>query len=48
MVHIPPLGAEGDQIDSDRITARQEDGILIINVPRVEPELVNCKTVEIK
>jgi len=40
-------GDDGGEVDADGITAKIEDGILIVTVPRVEKEWEDIKTVEI-
>jgi HSP20 family protein len=48
-VKLPPAGAEEkDEIDGFGITARMEDGILIITVPKVEKEWTEIRKVDIE
>ena len=54
-VMLPPFGggsrdAEGEkeEVDADNITARMEDGILIVVVPKVEKEWTEVKKVDIE
>lgn len=56
-VKLPPRDAEGvtgekekqskDEIDADGITAKMEDGILVVNVPVVEKEWTEIRKVDI-
>lgn len=48
-VKLPPDGSdEKDEVDGDSISARIEDGILIITVPKVEREWTEIKKVDIE
>jgi len=54
-VQLPPFGgvardAEGEkeEVDADHITARMEDGILIVVVPKVEKEWTEVRKVDIE
>jgi HSP20 family protein len=47
-VTLPPAGAEKDEIDGDAITAKMEDGVLIITVPKVEKEWTEIRKVDIE
>lgn len=47
-VTLPPAGAEKDEVDGDAITARMEDGVLIITVPKVEKEWTEIRKVDIE
>lgn len=40
-------GEDGGDVDGDGITAKMEDGVLIVTVPRVEKEWEDIKSVEI-
>lgn len=45
-VKLPPAGEE-DEVDGDAITAKLEDGILMVTVPKVEKEWTEVKKVDI-
>lgn len=53
-VQLPPLGVsreedgEKEEVDADHITARMEDGILVVVVPKVEKEWTEVKKVDIE
>jgi len=52
-IKLPPPGAEQavsskDEVDADGITARMEDGILIVEVPVVEREWTEVRKVDIQ
>lgn len=51
-VRLPPVGATGkaskEQVDSDGIVAKMQDGILIVTVPKVEKDWTEVKRVEIE
>jgi len=48
-VPLPPAGAaEREEIDGFAITARMEDGILIVTVPKVEKEWTEIRKVDIE
>ncbi|KAK0618306.1 hypothetical protein B0T17DRAFT_509852 [Bombardia bombarda] len=49
-VQLPPTGGDDknkDEVDAERITAKMEDGILIVVVPKVEKEWTEVKKVDI-
>lgn len=48
-VKLPPPGnnQEKEEVDGDAITAKLEDGILIVTVPKVEREWTEIKKVDI-
>ena len=37
----------GDQLDAEKVSAKFEDGILSVNIPKIEPELPKKKFVKI-
>jgi HSP20 family protein len=47
-VKLPPGDAEKEEVDGDMITAKLEDGVLVVNVPKVEKEWTEIKKVDIK
>ncbi|KAM7187150.1 HSP20-like chaperone [Rhypophila sp. PSN 637] len=54
-VQLPPPGGvsrdedgEKEEVDADNITARMEDGILVVVVPKVEKEWTEVKKVDIE
>lgn len=53
-VQLPPAGishnedGEKEEVDADHITARMEDGILVVVVPKVEKEWTEVKKVDIE
>jgi len=47
-VKLPPGEEEKEEVDSDAITAKLEDGILIVTVPKVEKEWTEVKKVDIQ
>lgn len=47
-VKLPPGDEEKEEVDGDNITAKLEDGILIITVPKVEKEWTEVKKVDIE
>jgi HSP20 family protein len=48
-VALPPEGVEErDEIDSFGITAKMEDGVLVITVPKVEREWTEIRKVDIE
>lgn len=47
-VTLPPKGAEKDEIDGDGITAKMEDGVLVVTVPKVEKEWTEIRKVDIE
>lgn len=47
-VKLPPGDAEKDEVDGDMITAKLEDGVLVVTVPKVEKEWTEVKRVDIQ
>lgn len=48
MVKLPPgVNAEKEEIDGDAITAKLEDGVLVVTIPRLEKEWTDVKKVDI-
>lgn len=48
-IKLPPSGeTEKDEIDADGITAKLEDGILVVRVPKLEKEWMDVKKVDIE
>jgi HSP20 family protein len=47
-VKLPPTADEKEEIDSDGITAKLEDGVLVVTVPKVEKEWTEVKRVDIE
>jgi len=52
-VKLPPAGDaedqdKADEIDADNITAKLEDGVLVVTVPKVEKEWTDVKKVDIE
>jgi len=48
IVKLPPGTEEKEEVDGDAITAKLEDGILIVTVPKVEKEWTEVKKVDIE
>lgn len=46
-VKLPPGSEEKEEIDGDAITAKLEDGVLVVTVPKVEKEWTEVKKVDI-
>lgn len=46
-IQLPPVEANNDQVDGDHITAKMENGILIVVVPKAEKEWTEIKKVDI-
>lgn len=48
-IKLPQAGAaeEKEEVDADAITARLEDGVLIVTVPKVEKEWTEVKKIDI-
>lgn len=46
-VKLPPATDEKEEVDGDAITAKLEDGILVVSVPKVEKEWTEVKKVDI-
>jgi HSP20 family protein len=47
-VKIPPTGQEKEEVDGDAVTAKMEDGVLIVTIPKVEKEWTDVKKVDIE
>ena len=47
-VKLPPGEAEKEEVDGDMITAKLEDGVLVVTVPKVEKEWTEVKRVDIQ
>ncbi|KAL2065156.1 hypothetical protein VTL71DRAFT_4297 [Oculimacula yallundae] len=47
-VKLPPVGEEKEEVDGDAITAKLEDGVLVVSVPKVEKDWTEVKRVDIK
>jgi len=47
-IKIPPTGQEKEEVDGDAITAKMEDGVLIVTIPKVEKEWTDVKRVDIE
>jgi HSP20 family protein len=50
-VRLPPVGVpseEKEEVDAENITARMEDGVLIVTVPKVEREWTEVRKVDIE
>lgn len=47
-IALPPRGADKDEVDGDAITAKMEDGVLIVTVPKVEKEWTEIRKVDIE
>jgi HSP20 family protein len=48
IVKLPPGNEEKEEVDGDAITAKLEDGILIVTVPKLEKEWTEVKRVDIE
>jgi len=46
-VRLPPGEEEKEEVDSDGISAKLEDGVLVVTVPKVEKEWTEVKRVDI-
>jgi len=46
-VKLPPGQEEKEEVDGDAITAKLEDGVLVVTVPKVEKEWTEVKKVDI-
>jgi len=46
-VKLPPGNEEKEEVDGDGITAKLEDGILMVTVPKVEKEWTEVKRVDV-
>lgn len=47
-VKLPPGEEEKEEVDGDAITAKLEDGVLVVTVPKVEKEWTEVKRVDIE
>jgi HSP20 family protein len=47
-VKIPPVGEEKVEVDGDAITAKMEDGLLVVTIPKVDKEWTEVKRVDIE
>lgn len=47
-IRIPPSGQEKEEVDGDAISAKMEDGVLIVTIPKVEKEWTDVKRVDIE
>jgi len=47
-VKLPPGEAEKEEVDGDMITAKLEDGVLVVTVPKLEKEWTDVKRVSIQ
>lgn len=47
-VKLPPGDGEKEEVDGDNITAKLEDGVLVVTVPKVEKEWTEVKRVDIE
>lgn len=47
-VKLPPGEEEKEEVDGDNITAKLEDGVLIVTVPKLEKEWTEVKKVDIE
>jgi len=47
-VRLPPGNEDKEEVDGDSITAKLEDGVLIVTVPKVEKEWTEVKRVDIQ
>ena len=47
-VKLPPGNEEKEEVDGDAITAKLEDGVLVVTVPKVEKEWTEVKRVDIE
>lgn len=45
---LPPRAADKEEIDGDAITAKMEDGVLIVTVPKIEKEWTEIRKVDIE
>jgi len=46
-IKLPPADEEKEEVDGDGITAKLEDGVLVVTVPKVEKEWTEVKRVDI-
>jgi len=47
-VKLPPGAEEKEEVDGDAITAKLEDGVLVVTVPKVEKDWTEVKKVDIE
>ena len=47
-VKLPPAEEEKEEVDGDNITAKLEDGVLVVTVPKVEKDWTEVKRVDIE
>lgn len=47
-VKLPPGAEEKEEVDGDAITAKLEDGVLVVTVPKVEKDWTEVKRVDIE
>jgi HSP20 family protein len=47
-VKLPPGAEEKEEVDGDAISAKLEDGVLVVNVPKVEKDWTEVKKVDIE
>lgn len=47
-IKLPPGEEEKEEVDGDAITAKLEDGVLLVTVPKVEKEWTDVKRVDIE
>ncbi|CZT02940.1 hypothetical protein WAI453_012168 [Rhynchosporium graminicola] len=47
-VKLPPAHEEKEEVDGDSITAKLEDGVLVVTVPKIEKDWTEVKRVDIK
>jgi len=47
-VKLPPGDEEKEEVDGDAISAKLEDGVLVVTVPKVEKEWTEVKRVDIE
>ncbi len=47
-IKLPPGEEEKEEVDSDAITAKLEDGVLVVTVPKVEKDWTEVKRVDIQ
>ncbi|KAG4439665.1 hypothetical protein IFR05_004862 [Cadophora sp. M221] len=46
-IKLPPANEEKEEVDGDGITAKLEDGVLVVTVPKVEKEWTEVKRIDI-
>jgi len=47
-IKVPPQGEEKEEVDGDEISAKLEDGVLVVTIPKVEKEWTEIKKVDIE